>query len=225
MSSKALLNSLSLPQQCALIALPLLVAFGFLFQQMYAQVNTLISSSQNELAGAETLEKLNPLFQAMLAARANKQQESTGELVSSLRNLKSELPISWPNTQANLDKLVELLPQSLSQNASSEQADALGEHMVTLVRQLADESELTLDPFLPSYYMMSPMAFQLPGVMEYLSDPGRQTSVSGQRRHWHTELYQVTNRHLETRPRRNPRSQRQINCSRWTDSRQCRCSA
>jgi methyl-accepting chemotaxis protein len=170
MSSKALLNSLSLPQQCALIALPLLVAFGFLFQQMYAQVNTLISSSQNELAGAETLEKLNPLFQAMLAARANKQQESTGELVSSLRNLKSELPISWPNTQANLDKLVELLPQSLSQNASSEQADALGEHMVTLVRQLADESELTLDPFLPSYYMMSPMAFQLPGVMEYLSD-------------------------------------------------------
>ena len=170
MSSKALLNSLSLPQQCALIALPLLVAFGFLFQQMYAQVNTLISSSQNELAGAETLETLNPLFQTMLMARVNKQSDSSTELVNALRALKTELPANWPNTQANIDKLIELVPQSLSRNASNAQADALGEHMVTLVRQLADESELTLDPFLPSYYMMSPMAFQLPGVMEYLSD-------------------------------------------------------
>jgi methyl-accepting chemotaxis protein len=170
MPSKSILSSLSLPQKCAVIALPLLVAFGFLFQQMYAQVNTLISSSQNELAGAETLETLNPVFQTMLMARINKQSSSSTELINTLRALNSDLPSSWPNTQANLDKLIELLPLSLSQNASNAQADALGEHMVTLVRQLADESELTLDPFLPSYYIMSPMAFQLPGVMEYLSD-------------------------------------------------------
>lgn len=170
MPAKAILNSLSLPKKCALIALPLLMAFGFLFQQMYVQVNALVTSSQNELAGAETLEKLNPLFQTMLTARANRQSEPVAELVTAMRSLKTELPTSWPNTQANLDKLVELLPQSLSENASNEQAGALGEHMVTLVRQLADESELTLDPFLPSYYMMSPMAFQLPGMMEYFSD-------------------------------------------------------
>lgn len=170
MSTKLILNSLSLPKKCALIALPLLVAFGFLFQQMYVQVNTLISSSQNELAGAQTLEKLSPLLQTMLTARVNKQSDSTTELLDEVRKLKSELPASWPNTQANFDKLTELLPQSLGREANTAQADALGEHMVTLVRQLADESELTLDPFLPSYYMMSPMAFQLPGVMEYLSD-------------------------------------------------------
>ena len=170
MSVKVILNSLSLPKKCALIALPLLLAFSFLFQQMYVQLNALISSSQNELAGSETLEKLNPVFESMLTARANKQSESLADMVSTLSELKADLPASWPNTQANLDKLIELLPQSLDRNASAEQADSLGDHMVTLVRQLADESELTLDPFLPSYYMMSPMAFQLPGVMEYLAD-------------------------------------------------------
>lgn len=170
MSFKVILNSLSLPKKSALTALPLLVAFGFLFLQMYVQVNAQISSSQNELAGAETLQKLNPMLQSMLKARANKQPEATTEIVTALRGLKAELPASWPNTQSNLDKLAELVPQSLGQNATSEQAGALGDQMVTLVRQLADESELTLDPFLPSYYMMSPMAFQLPGVMEYLSD-------------------------------------------------------
>ena len=159
---KPILDSLTLPKKCAIIALPLLLAFGFLFQQMYAQVNALITSSQNELAGAETLEKLTPVFQTMLAARAGKQPERANELVNALREIKTGLPSSWPNTQANIDKLAELLPQSLNPNASSEQANALGEQMVTLVRQLADESELTLDPFLPSYYMMSPMAFQLP---------------------------------------------------------------
>ncbi|MCE2745556.1 MAG: methyl-accepting chemotaxis protein [Burkholderiales bacterium] len=167
---KPILDSLTLPKKCAIIALPLLLAFGFLFQQMYAQVNALITSSQNELAGAETLEKLTPVFQTMLAARAGKQPERANELVNALREIKTGLPSSWPNTQANIDKLAELLPQSLNPNASSEQANALGEQMVTLVRQLADESELTLDPFLPSYYMMSPMAFQLPGLTEYLSD-------------------------------------------------------
>eukprot|EP01030_Chromulinospumella_sphaerica_P010389 gene10389-10195_t len=97
---KPILDSLTLPKKCAIIALPLLLAFGFLFQQMYAQINTLISSSENELP--------------------------------------------------------------LSENATEAQSEELGNQMVTLVRQLADESELTLDPFLPSYYMMSPMAFQLP---------------------------------------------------------------
>jgi len=55
---KPTLNSLTLPQKCAIIALPLLLAFGFLFQQMYTQINTLISSSENELRGAVFLEKL-----------------------------------------------------------------------------------------------------------------------------------------------------------------------
>lgn len=39
---KPILDSLTLPKKCAIIALPLLLAFGFLFQQMYAQINTLI---------------------------------------------------------------------------------------------------------------------------------------------------------------------------------------
>lgn len=72
MPLKSVLDSLTLPKKCALIALPLLVAFGFLFQQMYTQINTLIGSSENELRGAIALEKINPVFQSILFDRAQK---------------------------------------------------------------------------------------------------------------------------------------------------------
>lgn len=170
MPLKSILDSLTLPKKCALIALPLLLAFGFLFQQMYTQINTLIGSSENELRGAIALEKINPVFQSILVGRAQKQTESIGQASETLNKLKADLPESWSNTKANIGKIVELLPVALSKQATPAQSEALGNHMVILVRQLADESELTLDPYLPSYYMMSPMAFQLPGVMEYLAD-------------------------------------------------------
>lgn len=167
---KRTLDSLTLPQKCAIIALPLFLAFGFLFQQMYAQVNTLISSSENELRGAVYLEKINPLMQKTLTDRAQKNPQAIDELSSAIKASKTGLPETWPTTASNLDRLAALLPQALANNASEAEAEELGNHMVTLVRQLADESELTLDPFLPSYYMMSPMAFNLPRVIEYLSE-------------------------------------------------------
>lgn len=170
MSVKSILNSLTLPKKCALIALPLLLAFGFLFQQMYGQINTLIASSDNELQGAVFLQKLNPVLQGVLQGRAQKQDDSVSAAIQTLNEMKAKLPEHWPNTRANVDKLISLMPQALARNATESQSMALGNHTVTLVRQLADESELTLDPFLPSYYMMSPMAFQLPGVIEYVSE-------------------------------------------------------
>lgn len=169
MSFKAILDSLSLPKKCAVIAMPLLLAFGFLFYQMYAQVNTLIASSSNELQGAVVLEKLNPVLQTAMNDRAQHQASSIENMNQTLQAVKKELPESWTNTSANLDKLIEFLPKALSRAATQADSDALGDLSVTLVRQLADESELTLDPFLPSYYIMSPMAFQLPGIIDYLS--------------------------------------------------------
>jgi methyl-accepting chemotaxis protein len=167
---KQILNALTLPKKCAIIALPLLLAFVFLFQQMYGQSNTLINSSENELRGAVFLEKINPVMQSILNARAKKNSAGVEEASNSLNSLKSSLPESWPNTRKNIEKVVSLLPQALSKQATEQQSEELGNQMVTLVRQMADESELTLDPYLPSYYMMSPMAFQLPRVIEYLSE-------------------------------------------------------
>ncbi|MCR2746214.1 methyl-accepting chemotaxis protein [Limnobacter parvus] len=166
---KSLLDSLSLPKKCALIALPLLVAFGFLFQQMYTQVNTLIGSSANELQGAVVLGKLNPVLQTIANDRAQHKATSLEATTQTLGAIKNELPGNWQNTAKNIDRLTELLPKALSRQSTQADSNNLGDQMVTLVRQLADESELTLDPYLPSYYMMSPMAFQLPGVIDYLS--------------------------------------------------------
>lgn len=168
MPFKSVLDSLSLSRKCALIAAPLLLAFGFLFYQMYTQVNTLISSSANELQGAVVLSKLNPVLQTVMNDRAQHQAASVDKTIQVFEAIKKELPGDWQNTAANIDKLIALVPKAVSRQANSDDSNAIGDQMVTLVRQLADESELTLDPYLPSYYMMSPMAFQLPGVIDYL---------------------------------------------------------
>jgi len=110
------------------------------------------------------------LIQRALIDRAQQQTQALGELSSAIKALKAELPENWPITASNLERMVELLPLALNNNSTEAQSEELGNQTVTLVRQLADESELTLDPFLPSYYMMSPMAFQLPRVIEYLSE-------------------------------------------------------
>ena len=165
---KQILDSLTLPKKCAIIALPLLLAFGFLFQQMYAQINTLINSSKNELQGAVFLEKVNPVLQKVLADRAQEKSAAVADASSALTGLKADVPANWSNTANNIDSLAQTLPQALGSPVDSPQSKQLGNQIVTLVRQLADDSELTLDPFLPTYYMMSPIAFQLPGVMEDL---------------------------------------------------------
>lgn len=109
-------------------------------------------------------------MQKVLADRAQKQAGAVGDLSAALKAAKTDLPESWPITDRNLEQVTALLPQALNRGTTDAQSEELGNQMVTLVRQLADESELTLDPFLPSYYMMSPMAFQLPRVIEYLSE-------------------------------------------------------
>ncbi|MES9287209.1 hypothetical protein ABEQ58_12320, partial [Cutibacterium acnes] len=134
---KRTLNSLTLPQKCAIIALPLLLAFGFLFQQMYTQINTLISSSENELRGAVFLEKINPVMQRVLADRAQKQAGAVGDLSAALKAAKTELPKSWPITARNLEQVTALLPQALNKDTTDAQSEELGNQMVTLVRQLA----------------------------------------------------------------------------------------
>lgn len=170
MPLKKLLNSLSLPQKCALIALPMVVVFAALFQQIVEHKSALINSSDNELQGARSLEQFKPTMEKILAARGMKNPEATGEVLQSLNAFKRDVPQAWSNTAINIDKLIKLVPKGLERTATDVQTEEMGNQMVTLIRQLADESELTLDPYLPSYYMMSPLAFQLPKVMEYLSE-------------------------------------------------------
>ncbi len=170
MSSNALLHRLSLPQKCMALALPLLVAFGFLFERMYAQTNGLIQASNNELQGARYLKQVNPALHRLLDALAQRNANAGTEIRQALEQSKALLSGQWSKTNRNLEQLLGNFESSLARNASDTQQRELTNLFVTLNRQLADESELTLDPYLPTYYLMSPMAFQLPRVMQNLSE-------------------------------------------------------
>ncbi len=182
MSSTTLLHRLSLPQKCMALALPMLVAFGFLFERMYAQTNGLIQASSNELQGARFLEQINPAMHSLLGAMAQKNVNASGEIRQTLEQSKTLLSSQWRKTHQNLDQLINGFEPSLARNAGETQQRQITNLVVTLNRQLADESELTLDPYLPTYYLMSPMAFQLPRVMQSLSE------LEGKLRFQETEL-------------------------------------
>lgn len=170
MSSTALLHRLSLPQKCLLLALPLLVAFGFLFERMYAQTNDLIRASKNELQGARFLEQINPAMHSLLNAMAQRNANASNEIRQTLEQSKTGLSEQWSKTNQNLNQLLSRFDSTLARNTSENQQREVTNLLVTLNRQLADESELTLDPYLPTYYLMSPMAFQLPRIMQSLSE-------------------------------------------------------
>lgn len=170
MSSTTLLHRLSLPQKCMALALPMLLAFGFLFERMYAQTNGLIQASSNELQGARFLEQINPAMHNLLGAMAQKNTNASVEVRQTLEQSKALLSTQWSKTNQNLDQLLSSFEPALARNASDVQQRQVTNLVVILNRQLADESELTLDPYLPTYYLMSPMAFQLPRVMQSLSE-------------------------------------------------------
>ena len=170
MSSTTLLHRLSLPQKCMALALPMLLAFGFLFERMYAQTNGLIQASSNELQGARFLEQINPAMHNLLGAMAQKNTNASVEVRQTLEQSKALLSTQWSKTNQNLDQLLSSFEPALARNASDVQQRQVTNLVVMLNRQLADESELTLDPYLPTYYLMSPMAFQLPRVMQSLSE-------------------------------------------------------
>ncbi|HEX4879489.1 MAG TPA: methyl-accepting chemotaxis protein, partial [Limnobacter sp.] len=178
MALQKFLNATTLAQKFGLIALPLLCTFGFLFYQIQLQANALIASSDNERQGAVHHAQLNEFVQQIQSLRASNSSANANELQSQFANLKAKWPEQWQSLHAVAEGMPKAIQSAFTGDVTDEQSRALGDLSVKLARQLADDSELTLDPVLPTYYLMSPMSFLLPQVSEYLSETQRRFSVN-----------------------------------------------
>ncbi|HEX4917440.1 MAG TPA: methyl-accepting chemotaxis protein [Limnobacter sp.] len=202
MALQKFLNGTTLAQKCLLIALPLLCTFGFLFYQIHTQASALIASSDNERQGAFHHAKLNGFVQLIHGLKTSNSQANVTELQSQFASLKAHWPEAWQGTHRVAQAMPQALQAAFTGNASDEEFRALGDLTVKLARQLADDSELTLDPVLPTYYLMSPMSFLLPQVSEYLTETQRRFlvndgSIGNTLNYTHTQLGTLSRRMAE----------------------------
>ncbi|HEX5486163.1 MAG TPA: methyl-accepting chemotaxis protein [Limnobacter sp.] len=175
------LGRLKLSRQILLIAAPVGLAFGLLFINYFQTANGLIQASKDELIGAQNLPlqtQLMDLIQTHRTATALAlsgdvaARQSLGAIEQSVQNgltdLKTKLPSEWTKTQAAIAQMDADWKTLQSKNLVQTQKENFRAHHLMLnaiihsIRLAADESQLTLDPEVAGYYLMSPANFSLP---------------------------------------------------------------
>lgn len=161
-------SRLSLPYKCAVVILPLLLAFVSLFYNSYQNTSSLIGVAKNELAGTKALVTLQTATPDILKWIDAPKGPEAGKLQQTLQALASEMPQAWVESRKSASEFATEIanPQAGLPAAKAAQTAA---RLQGLTRYIADESELTLDPLLPSYYLMSPLAFIVPTMVEELT--------------------------------------------------------
>ncbi|MDH4394242.1 MAG: methyl-accepting chemotaxis protein [Limnobacter sp.] len=182
------LSGVALPKKFALVLSVLILAIVALLVQLELQTLSLLRTTQNEISGSHSLKSLNTLIDQTQRHRGLHNRKLGGDESASGQAdaVRNELRISWGQfaqgqsaswtaTQARTtqlrntwESLQAQLPQ-LSAAQSFDKHSQLVEELISLGRVLADESELTLDPEMPTYYLMSNSAFTLPLAGEYLA--------------------------------------------------------
>lgn len=163
-----LFNALSLPYQCAVVIFPLLLAFISLFYNSYQNTSSLIGVAKNELAGTKALVILQTATPDLLKWIDSPKAPQAAALQKTLQALEAEMPQAWIESRKSANQFAAEIasPKASTPAAKAAQTTA---RLQTLTRHIADESELTLDPLLPSYYLMSPLAFIVPTMVEELT--------------------------------------------------------
>lgn len=181
-------GKLKLTHQFLIITAPVAVAFALLFYNYYQTDNALIQASKDELVGAQNLPKQTQLMQTIQQhmgltslALAGDGQSKTAlatleqKIQADLEEMKVQLPAEWVKTHASLAEVQANWAALQSKNLTLPAKENFRAHsrllseMIRSIRLAADESQLTLDPEVAGYYLMSPVNFSLPLMHDQLS--------------------------------------------------------
>ena len=182
----SLMNRLPYTRKFALLGIVAFTAIGVLQVTLYYQLTSVIEPSRQERAGLATLKSLNQLIaamqqhrglssgvlngnQALATQRANKEQE----VIKLLTAVDSVLPAvlkSGNQWQAMHTQWYGIQRDLMSWPAakSFEQHTQMIAHGLVLLVDVADNSALTLDPDIDSYYLMDTLVVKMPAVLERL---------------------------------------------------------
>lgn len=164
------------------------ILIAVLTWQAISNLNMLRNTVLNENRGVEEVLKLNQLISKTQTHRglSNMLLSGNTSVQGKLHALKQEInsewtgfiqsiPSDWTQStqqaktqQARWNELSAKVTQ-LNPAESFQQHTQLVHSMILLVEQVSDESELTLDPVLSSYYLMKAINFDLPKTQETLA--------------------------------------------------------
>lgn len=174
-----------LAEKFAVVGVLLALILSVLSWQAVGNLQDTRNSVQNEISGVAEIQRLSGLIKKIQVHRGLsnvmlngdssvkvKISEIGTEINSEWKRFVANLPVGWKQslalseaTQANWLQLRGNM-NSYSAPESFAAHSQLIAQMILLLQQVSDDSELTLDPKLSSYYLMSVINFDLPRLQE-----------------------------------------------------------
>ncbi len=178
----------SLLKKFCLLGTAVLLLVCFLSWQSMSQLRSQLSSTHNELKGLTAEDKLGALITATQLHRGIGMIVLNGDvtLQPQWEAKRSEINTLWQQLYPTLDDqwtgshaMAKQLNQqwqalanqapTLSPEENFKKHVALVDQLISMMRMVADDSELTLDPVLSTYYLMSNYCFDVPALHELIA--------------------------------------------------------
>ncbi|HET7775137.1 MAG TPA: methyl-accepting chemotaxis protein [Azospira sp.] len=182
----ALMHRLTYPKKFALIGLVALIAIAVLFLNLARQLQSQIHLANDELAALEVITPLDRLVQFTQQHRGlsagvingdttlkDKETAKSGEVTTALKALADKLPREAAASEA-WKKINEDWGQIAADGLSWTGTESVAAHtrliaaMLRFKVDVADESGLTIDPNMDSYYLLETAVIKLPSMLERL---------------------------------------------------------
>ncbi len=179
-----LMNRLRYPKKFALLGMVALVAVVVLQTLLYRQLNAVIEPSRQELVGIEIIKPMNQLVSGMQQHRGlssgvlngnealrDRRAGKEKEVAAALSALAGKLPPAiaggerWRNIQGTWATIQK---DGLNWQAAESFArhTAMIDETLSAMTEVADQTALTLDPDIDSYYLMDTVVVKMPAVLE-----------------------------------------------------------
>lgn len=185
---KRLMSNRRLGQKFLIIGAMMAVLMAVLSWQAISSLSALRGTVLNEHKGVDEVQRLTSLISKVQVHRGLSNMLLNGdteaqarimpvasEISSAWAAFQADMPVGWEQSRALARQseqewtALQAKLKSLSPQASFKQHSDLVANLVLLLKQISDDSELTLDPVLSSYYLMSVINFELPQLQESIA--------------------------------------------------------
>jgi methyl-accepting chemotaxis protein len=174
--SERLMRRLKLPQKFALIAIVLVTPLAFVAVSYISAQDTQAGFASKERVGIQGIDPALALLSAVDAARSaaahgnsvpvSAVQAASGRLDTALTRSSGQIDLSgpWAAVKRKLDVAIGQSPSTGATPVNSWSAVSSG--LVSLIAAIADQSNLTLDPVLDSYYLQDALTVKIPTLLD-----------------------------------------------------------
>ena len=174
--SEALMRRLKLPQKFALIAVLLVTPFAFVAKSYVDAQTSQADFAAGERSGMVAIDPMTRLLGAVddaRAAAAAGTRVSTGQLTgeigqvdAALATVAGQITVAgpWGTLKSEIDAVSSRTPATGP--AAAAVWSTVSGKLVALIATVADQSQLTLDPILNTYYLQDALTVKIPTLLD-----------------------------------------------------------